>query len=190
MAVQSHLFKRLVFQLDPCLRIKLTLILPVADHSYAHHLDAKELASQVVDLVIALRPEIELCYMGILTKCFEILENRNRDDSRSSSHDSRTNPAHAGPGGVDDSDEETDGTDDDHDDNGDADSDTGPPAQAGGAPTHSEETDSEADMDSAGDTDDEAHEKDTSKGSPKFRLREILFYDDKIAIFKARHGRL
>ena len=175
--------------------------MPVADHAYAHHLDAKELASQVVDLVIALRPEIELCYMGILTKCFEILENRNRDDSRSSSHDSRTNPAHAGPGGVDDSDdEETDGTDDDPDDNdnGDADSDTHPLAQAaGGAPPpthHPEETDSEeAEMDSAGDTDDdeEASEKGTGgKGAPKFRLREILFYDDKIAIFKARHGRL
>ena len=101
----------------------------IANHSYAHHLDAKELASQIVDLVIALRPEIELCYMGILTKCFEILENRNHDDSRFSSHDSRTNAAHAGPGGVGDSDEESDVTDDDHDDDDD-DSDNGPQAPA------------------------------------------------------------
>lgn len=159
----------------------------IADHSYAHHLDAKELASQVVDLVIALRPEIELCYMGILKKCFEILENRDHDDSRFSSHDSRTNPAHSGPGGVDDSDEDTDGTDDDHDDAEDSDNS---PAAAAGASHDSEETESDAAADSAGDTDDEGHEHGRGKGSPKFRLREILFYDDKITIFKARHGRL
>lgn len=159
----------------------------MADHSYAHHLDAKELASQVVDLVIALRPEIELCYMGILKKCFEILENRDHDDSRFSSHDSRTNPAHAGPGGVDDSDEDTDGTDDDHDDAEDSDNS---PTAAAGTSLDSEETESDAAADSAGDTDDEDHEHGRGKGSPKFRLREILFYDDKITIFKARHGRL
>jgi hypothetical protein len=28
------------------------------------------------------------------------------------------------------------------------------------------------------------------KGGVGFKLREILFYDDKVAIFKARHGRL
>lgn len=29
-----------------------------------------------------------------------------------------------------------------------------------------------------------------NKGAVKLRLREILFYDDKVAVFKARHGRL
>lgn len=33
-------------------------------------------------------------------------------------------------------------------------------------------------------------EQDDEYFKARFRLREILFYDDKIAIFKARHGRL
>lgn len=159
----------------------------IADHSYAHNLDAKELASQVVDLVIALRPEIELCYLGILKKCFEILENRDHEGSRFPSHDSRTNPAHSGPGGIDDSDDDTDGTDDDQDNVDDSDNNPVVPA---GAPNDSEETESDGGIDSAGDSDDDAHEHGTGRCSPMFRLREILFYDDKISIFKARHGRL
>ncbi len=31
---------------------------------------------------------------------------------------------------------------------------------------------------------------DDHAAGPRLRLREILFYDDKVAIFKARHGRL
>jgi hypothetical protein len=37
---------------------------------------------QVVDMIF-LRPEIELCYLGISNKCFEILENRNKEDANS-----------------------------------------------------------------------------------------------------------
>ena len=107
------------------------------------HLDAKELALQVVELVIALRPEIELCYLGLLTKCFEILENRSSGDSRVSSHDSRTNSAHAGPGGVGDSDEDSDETDDDHDETDDDDSDAGQPG-ANTSSADAEDTGSEA----------------------------------------------
>ena len=162
----------------------------IANHSYAHHIDAKELASQVVNIVIALRPEIELCYMGILTKCFEILENRNHDESRFSSHDSRTNSAHAGPGGVGDSDGDSDGSDDDHDDDDDDDSDNSPLAPAVPANNNAEDSDSEESNGHSSYTDDEANDEGNGKCAPKFRLREILFYDDKISIFKARHGRL
>lgn len=35
---------------------------------------------------------------------------------------------------------------------------------------------------------DEDSESEVSRASASFRLREILFYDDKITIFKARHG--
>ena len=162
----------------------------IANHSYGHHLDAKELASQVVNIVIALRPEIELCYMGILTKCFEILENRNHDDSRFSSHDSRTNPAHAGPGGVGDSDGDSDGSDDDHNDDDDDDDIDNNPSAPAIPPNNAEDSDSEASNGHTSYTDDEANDEGNGKCAPKFRLREILFYDDKISIFKARHGRL
>ena len=129
--------------------------------------------------------------MGILSKCFEILENRSHSDSRLSSHDSRTNPAHAGPGGVADSEEDSDETDDeeDEDDEDDDGSDDGPPA-ATTSSAGSEGADSEAGNDSAGDTDDDLSGSNGGRKAPRFRLREILFYDDKISIFKARHGRL
>jgi hypothetical protein len=50
------------------------------------------------------------------------------------------------------------------------------------------ETESEDDDDEDEETDDE--DGTVSRKGPRLRLREILFYDDKVAIFKARHGRL
>ena len=38
--------------------------------------------------------------------------------------------------------------------------------------------------------DDESIEDMDKKKGKHFKLREILFYDDKISIFKARHGRV
>lgn len=35
---------------------------------------------------------------------------------------------------------------------------------------------------------DEDSGSEVSRASASFRLREILFYDDKVTIFKARHG--
>ena len=143
-----------------------------------------------MDLVIALRPEIELCYMGILTKCFEVLENRSRGGSHLSYQDSGNDPVHPGPGGVTDSDEDSEETDhDDGDDDDDDDSDDGPPAAAISS-ADSDGAESDVGNDSAGDTDDDLPGGTGRRKAPRFRLREILFYDDKISIFKARHGRL
>ncbi|KAI9701948.1 MAG: hypothetical protein M1836_001292 [Candelina mexicana] len=162
----------------------------LADHIHAANLDVtldpRELALQIVDIV-ALRPEVEICYMGILSKCFEILEKKQTDE-RHGAHEGGSSSAHAGPGGVmtdgageeeDEDDEEEiddddDGADDDQDDD-DAD------------PSDSDETASETKDDSE-DDDSFADEDERSRMMP--RLREILFYDDKVAIFKARHGRL
>ena len=47
----------------------------IADHAHGNNIDPRELAYQILDIV-HLRPEIELCYMGLTHKCFEILENR------------------------------------------------------------------------------------------------------------------
>ncbi|CAK4030738.1 hypothetical protein AC578_5764 [Lecanosticta acicola] len=89
-----------------------SLFLPfLADHVHGANVDPRELALQIVDIV-ALRPEVELCYMGIANKCFEILENGREGEALA------------------------------------------------------------------------------EKIVGRLRLREILFYDDKVAIFKARHGRL
>lgn len=164
----------------------------IADHVYAHHLDAKELALQVVDIV-TLRPEIEICYLGIQSKCFEILENNrhHNDPPAFLYHDSTTSPANAGPGGVGmgDPDEDSDADDDDHDDDDDDDDDE---AAAGvPPPTDPDETESDLGEDSNADSDDDAYGSDDGKRRPmKLRLREILFYDDKVSVFKARHGRL
>lgn len=50
------------------------------------------------------------------------------------------------------------------------------------------ETQSVLSADEADLSDGEDSESDISKPQTTFRLREILFYDDKITIFKARHG--
>ena len=136
--------------------------------------------------IVALRPEIELCYLGISSKCFEILENRQYDDLMFAYHDSSTSPANAGPGGVvGDPDDDSDVDDDDHDDDDDDDDD-----DVGGNPD-SDETQSDIGDDSdLSSEDDEGSKSEDRKKRPRLRLREILFYDDKVSIFKARHGQL
>lgn len=137
---------------------------------------------QVVDMIF-LRPEIELCYLGIANKCFEILENRNKDDTSSGAELATTQV----PGGhaTDDEDDEgaSDGSDDDDEEEDDDDDGTATEAvEAEGV---------EYETSDPGDSEAESTEGSDDDGS-KFllRLREILFYDDKVAIFKARHMRL
>lgn len=45
---------------------------------------------------------------------------------------------------------------------------------------------------SRGDASDDvsSHVPDQAETAPSFKLHEISFYDDKVAIFKARHGKL
>ncbi|KAL9046210.1 MAG: hypothetical protein Q9214_000895 [Letrouitia sp. 1 TL-2023] len=151
----------------------------IADHVYAHNVDAKELALQLIDIV-ALRPEMELCYMGIATKCFEILEG---EDASLSGHDLATTPVFNGPD-EGDSNEDSDDDHENDDDNDDATATAAvPPSDAGGSETDSQNG-------SLGNSDDESVESEGGRRRPKFKLREILFYDDKVTIFKARHGRL
>lgn len=132
--------------------------------------------------IITLRPEIQLCYVGISSKCFEILENRPSDLTHSchlvsgpSNGDDVTSPVV-----VEDATDEDDTEDDEHDD--DDSGDEGTPT----SPTEPDETPSEPSYD--GDSDDDSFVEPAPPA--RLRLREILFYDDKVAIFKARHGRL
>lgn len=156
-----------------------SLYLPfLADHVSGPNVDPRELALQVVDIV-ALRPEVELCYMGIANKCFEILENRS-DDVRNESHLGLLPGGHpadvtgSDDGEDDDVDDDVDDVDDEDDDEYEAD-DT--------------ESEDEVDVDDE-DSDDDGTDASKTRAAARLRLREILFYDDKVAVFKARHGRL
>lgn len=168
-----HFLQRLPF--IPHIR---SLYIPyIADHAHGSNIDPRELAYQILDIV-HLRPEIELCYMGLSNKCFEILENRP------SNYDLRHDGMHTDGGGsgyvAHDpmlSDDESEATEDEDDD----DIDDGVAAAAG------EETESEASDEAEAESDDESFMHDSQKG-PKLRVREILFYEERVEAFRRRHG--
>ncbi|KAI9810824.1 MAG: hypothetical protein M1827_006031 [Pycnora praestabilis] len=161
----------------------------IVDHVHASNLDPRELALQVVDIV-ALRPEVEICYMGILSKCFEILEKKCHEE-RHGSHETGASLQTSHPGGTDPEDENDGSEEDDEDENG-VDEEDIDDAVAIAAGVDPDETDSDlSSSEPIEESDDEdlyRMEEEKSRVTP--RLREILFYDDKVAIFKARHGRL
>lgn len=153
----------------------------------------REAAMQVLDIV-ALRPELELCYLGVQSQCFEILEYANtrkgstsgvafgsnvvgqsgddietdHDTAPVGAHNHQTHHPHHGHAHAHDS-------HDDEPDDGDM---------------------NDSDFDAVSDVRDDFSDEEAEGGpnshgpKPTWRLREILFYDDKISIFKARHGRL
>ncbi|KAL8303524.1 hypothetical protein RB600_007128 [Gaeumannomyces tritici] len=181
----------------------------IGDH-IMNNVEPKELAMQIAD-IITLRPEIQLCYIGISTKCFEVLETpaEERDNSPINggagsgsdipSGENGTVGASNNTGGQLSDNEsiveaESDGEaqgetseEEDHDETEDED---------GAAPTNAvgdaDETQSEGHSDGGDDSDDSDGfvDPDHAQDNARLRLREILFYDDKVAIFKARHGRL
>ncbi len=158
----------------------------IADH-VTPAFDPGELAHQVVD-VIALRPEVELCYMGVSHKCFEILENRPHDDIHGSA-DMHSSAANGGPGGAvtDDDDDEEEGSDD----GGDEEEEEDDNGTAIGAPIGIDPDETESEISDHDDSDTDSYDgSEDGRSKVRLRLREILFYDDKVAIFKARHGRL
>ncbi|KAI4729492.1 hypothetical protein E4T49_02712 [Aureobasidium sp. EXF-10728] len=130
-----------------------------------NHTDTRELARQVVD-VVALRPELDICYVGIMKRCFEIFEQK--PGSR--------NTDQGGRGVGDDSASEDE--DDDYEASADEDDDDGDDSDDSASDTTDTYEDSELDS--------SEHENEL----PTLRLREIVYYDDKVAVFKARHGRL
>lgn len=141
----------------------------------------KELALQVMDIV-TLRPEVELCYLGISNKCFEILEGKYNDDATVSFPRSETG-ATSPQGSISGSDEESEEEDDDEDDHDDLDQH---PTASG--PQHNGNSDSGDESFGESDVDSEGEER--REREPNMKLREILFYDEKITIFKARHAKL
>lgn len=141
--------------------------------------EAKEHALQVVD-VAALRPEVRLTYVGIHRKCFEILEIRGVDDEPETTPvPLDPTPQAQGEGEDEDAGEEDD--DDADADGGAGESDADDPlASMHGGISGLMKDDNYSDM----------SESEAEGDKMRLKLREILFYDDKVAVFKARHGRL
>lgn len=153
----------------------------IADHPSGNSFSCREAAMGAVD-VVAIRPDVQLCYLGIRNKCFEILEKKQKP--KSSTHGAATDDAES-----DDDSDEHDSNDEDNDSDGSVDPSTAPAP----APTPAVHNDGDSDADYTPDTDDDEDARTSSSGGGrkiKYKLREILFYDDKISIFKARHGRL
>ncbi|KAK1687819.1 F-box domain-containing protein [Colletotrichum godetiae] len=165
----------------------------VADHILSNF-DPRELALQMVD-IITLRPDIQLCYVGISTKCFEILESKPAEESGASTTSVAADQGVVGhESGVDgeDDDEEDEVPTDDDDTASQVDEDTSEEEtdDTPGNAVHADDSQSEASAAQDSDDDDSMRDADYGTSRPRLRLREILFYDDKVAIFKARHGRL
>lgn len=129
------------------------------------HRDLKELALQVLDIV-SIRPDLRITYVGLQGKCYQILEE----------------PANGSAPDFD----EMHGAD--HHSTADQDSDLEDEIVS---PMADDESSAANDADRlSSDLSDgyDTEQDDEGVSRVRFRLREILFYDDKISIFKARHG--
>jgi hypothetical protein len=118
--------------------------------------------------------------MGLSTKCFEILENRpsNYDLRHDGMHADGSGSAYATHDAMM-SDDESEATEEEDED----DMDEGPVVGGAGDDSESEASDDAHDIES----DDESVLQDSQKG-PKLRVREILFYEERVEAFRRRHG--
>ena len=130
----------------------------LAEHVHGT-VDSREAALQVLD-IISLRPDMELCYLGIQKQCFEVLEYTASQRATSLSGGTGSN-IQSGLDSDDNDDSEVHGI---HDD---------------------------SDMEMGSSAGEETEDEGQGGGEEtNFRLREILFYDDKVSIYRARHGKL
>lgn len=142
------------------------------DPTLANDKKHRELALQILDIV-TLRPEIKLSYVGIETKCYEILETTPVKEKRERSDGASNSDGLSSESSEEDSDADEDEDEQDEDD--------------GSIPGQGYDLDSGSDGGDDGYSDDEQN---GVRSNVTFKIREILFYDDKISIFKARHCRL
>lgn len=162
----------------------------MVDHVTTNY-DPRELALQVVNM-IHIYPQLQLCYLGISHKCFEILENRldsppRDDDSQdeNSSEDGEDHEDNASEiGDIPEND-----IDDEEADGGELHSDEIEAATPGYAVYLQNLADVETTSTTSSAPSSAASINESPRG-PNLRLREILYYDDKVAIFKARHMKL
>ena len=119
---------------------------------------------------MTLRPEIEICYLGLGNKCFEIFEATDKivepSNSTRANHESDT--------------ENED--DDDLNNDDDSDEDDGNSHDGQNIVTGDQETGETSDTLS-----DESISDIEDLSRPRLDFREILFYVEKVDIFRARH---
>ncbi|KAK4240687.1 hypothetical protein C8A03DRAFT_13019 [Achaetomium macrosporum] len=153
--------------------------------------EPKELANQIVD-IITLRPEIRLCYIGIGSKCFELLESRDTGNGGSSvnSSDPDGEAEDAFSDGEDEGDTPATDASDAGETQSDGELDAAVEAEAGAEGGEEQDEEEEEEGDGGDEDEDDDGFVDPGSGGIKLKLREILFYDDKVAIFRARHARL
>ncbi|MCJ1309753.1 hypothetical protein MMC25_003414 [Agyrium rufum] len=190
------------------------LYLPhIANNPYGAGYEARELAMQVLNIV-ALRLEMKLAYLGIWTSCYEILEdNGGGSDGKGSSvmtelakSDSvnwyEFMGSEAGDEDNDDEDEEDEEVETYNADEGAEEGDDGEEEVESEEDTSNDYTatsasdDDDDDEDTTEDLDIDPSSSGMGQGRSykqkkvRLKLREILFYDDGISVFKARLGRL
>lgn len=141
-------------------------------------------AAQHIADIITLRPEIRLNYLGIGPKCFEILDIRppaEFPETLGPHGASADVPSVNQEDGMDDGDGSHDNSDDweeeDQDEN-----------------TSTTTTSDDEEQSEGSDDEDDLSQSPDGFHSPldafQVKLREISFYDEKIAIFAVRFGRL
>ncbi|CEJ61816.1 hypothetical protein PMG11_10333 [Penicillium brasilianum] len=131
------------------------------------HRDLKELALQVLDIV-SIRPDLKITYIGLQARCYQILEG-GRDGSEPYFDETLGIDHHSNP-----------------DDDGMLEDDSmGPTGEEHNSSIPDDSDRLSSDLSDGYDTEQEDEE---GVSRVQFRLQEILFYDDKISIFKARHG--
>lgn len=151
---------------------------------------SEELAKSIVD-VVTLRPECGVCYLGIVNKCFELLEGEEGSGNDDGGH--HDNAAITDDEDDDDASDEDDGTDDGNDDDGSDDGneteDADETSDAEGSPFATSAMYSPP-LPSFGSFNEYDEDVPVKKKRISIREREILFYDDKVAVFKARFAKL
>lgn len=152
----------------------------VVNHVNAPNVNIKDLAMGVLD-VVSLRPEIQLCYLGLSTKRYEILEKKPKSRKYPASV-STPSPPETDTSLTSSEDDET-ATDEDDEIH------AAPEATTTNVAGETSSTNAEqSGVDDWSSSEDEVTVPKIQKVD--FKLREILFDDDKISIFKARHGKL
>ncbi|CAK7271294.1 hypothetical protein SEPCBS119000_004530 [Sporothrix epigloea] len=177
-------------------------ILHIFDHIVGT-ISKYDLAMQVADIA-TLRPEFPLCFVALFDKCYEVIETHGSDspggDADVMGNGGVVHEAGAGGVAIDESSDtasslsDDEGEDDDAGSEGDFDGAIGGNVGANGMhAVLSAGHDSDADLSDSGDSnrDSQLLDDELPESRPlQLRLREIFFYDDKVAIFKARHARL
>ncbi|KAJ2975490.1 hypothetical protein NUW58_g8340 [Xylaria curta] len=167
----------LLQQLPQMANLRSLYIPQMVDRASRPTLAPKELALQIVD-IISLRREVQLTYVGLWHKCFEITEAEHGDSGNNRFQDDNDHAI-----SVDDVDH-MDGNSEGEEETDEDEDDVNEPWL---------DTDDEVAEEASDDGQSEADsfvEATTNSALPRLRLREILYYDDKVELFRARHGKL